>query len=171
MRSTLRGTLVAVVAGAVSVVLTVGSTTSEAAPSAHPTDDPSLSYAVEGFEYPNAAKILKERGIALRKGDGHILLSDCAVTQDIVVNTNNLDNVDRGKYCFKVTGSGKSGQLTLEIPKVISITAGNYLVQASLTTEGLTTEVGVSKYDTTVVGQGVNPTGNPAVLVKLRVKG
>lgn len=171
MRSLLRGTLVAAAAGAASVALAVSSTTSAAAPSTSPAGDSALSYAVEGFEYPNAAKILKERGIALRKGDGHILLSDCAVTQDIVVNTNNLDNVDRGKYCFKVTGTGKAGQLTLEIPKVISITAGNYLVQASLTTEGLTTEVGVSKYDTTVVGQGVNPTGNPAVLVKLRVKG
>ncbi|GAA0386248.1 hypothetical protein [Streptomyces luteireticuli] len=171
MRSTLRGTIVAAVGGAASVVLAIGSTTSAAAPSVNPTGDPSLSYAVEGFEYPNAAKILKERGIALRKGDGHILLSDCSVTQDIVVNTNNLDNVDRGKYCFKVTGTGKTGQLTLEIPKVISITAGNYLVQASLTSDGRTTEVGVPKYDTTVVGQGVNPTGSPAVVVKLRVKG
>ncbi|WP_312018637.1 hypothetical protein [Streptomyces sp. I05A-00742] len=171
MKLLLRGTLVAAVAGAASIALAVGSAISTAAPSARPSGDPALSYAVEGFEYPNAAKILKERGIALRKGDGHILLSDCAVTQDIVVNTNNLDNVDRGKYCFKVKGTGKSGQLTLEIPKVISITAGNYLVQASLTTEGRTTEVGVSKYDTAVVGQGANPTGNPAVLVKLRVKG
>ncbi|MGI5336743.1 hypothetical protein ACQEVS_04750 [Streptomyces sp. CA-181903] len=171
MRSLLRGTRVAVSTGVASVALVVGATTSTAAPSTVPAGNPALSYAVEGFEYPNAANILKERGIALRKGDGHILLSDCAVTQDIVVNTNNLDNVDRGKYCFKVTGTGKTGQLTLEVPKVISITAGNYLVQASLTSEGQTTEVGVPKYDTTVVGQGANPTGNPAVLVKLRVKG
>ncbi|MFB6572837.1 hypothetical protein, partial [Streptomyces noursei] len=134
-------------------------------------DSAAPPYAVETFEYPGAAKILKERGIALRKGDGHIVLADCYASQDIVVNSTELNNVDRGRYCFKVTGTGKTGYLTLEIPDVITIAAGDYLVQANLTADGQTTSVKVSKNDTKSVGEGTNPPGNRSVLVELRVTG
>ncbi|WP_372407415.1 hypothetical protein [Streptomyces luteireticuli] len=128
---------------------------------------------METFEYPNAAKILKERGITLHKGDGHILLADCGLTQDIVVLSTRIDepNPDRGRYCFKVTGTGRSGYLSLEIPKVISISTGDYLVRANVTADGRTTTVDVPRNETKPVGQGTNPPGSPAVLVDLRVTG
>ncbi|MEU2854977.1 hypothetical protein [Streptomyces syringium] len=165
----LRRKLLAGVAGIV-VVGTVG-TAVNAAAAPGPADGATQSYAVETFDYPNAAKILKERGIALRKGDGHILLADCAATHDIVVSTTALDNVDRGRYCFKVTGTGKTGYLTLEIPKVVTIGTGDYNVQAKLTADSETTTVDVPKNDMTSVGQGTQKGGGPAVLVELRVTG
>ncbi len=158
--------------GAASAVL--GSSalfTATAAP--NPGGDAPLPSAVETFEYPNAAKILKERGIALRKGDGHILLSDCAATTDIVVWSSRIEepNPDRGQYCFKVTGSGKAGYLSLEIPKVYRIATGDYAVRASLTADGRTQDINVAKNDGESVGQATNPPGSPTVLVELRITG
>ncbi|RLU87633.1 hypothetical protein CTZ27_23050 [Streptomyces griseocarneus] len=128
---------------------------------------------METFEYPNAAKILKERGIALRKGDGHILLSDCATTSDIVVwsNRNEEPNPDRGKYCFKVTGSGKSGYLSLEIPKVFLVSTGDHAVRASLVADGKSWDIDVAKNDGKSVSQGSPSPGSATVLVELRVTG
>ncbi|MGO4463813.1 hypothetical protein AB4039_42145, partial [Streptomyces sp. M-16] len=40
--------------------------------------DEGPGYAIEDFGYPNADKILAERGITLKRGDGHIVLADCA---------------------------------------------------------------------------------------------
>ncbi|MEV5506812.1 hypothetical protein [Streptomyces orinoci] len=130
-------------------------------------------FAVETFEYPNAAKILQEQGIALRSGDGHILLADCKVSADIQVFTSqdHPGQTDRGKYCFKVTGSGKSGYLKLEIPKVFNVATGDYAVRASVTAEGKTQTVNVAKNDFEAVGQGVDPKAQPTVLVELRVTG
>ncbi|MCC3774088.1 hypothetical protein K6I33_002307 [Streptomyces sp. UNOB3_S3] len=134
-------------------------------------DEEQLSYAVENFEYPNAAKILQERGIILRKGDGHIVLGDCKTDEDIVVNSTSVNNADRGRYCFKVTGTGKTGYLTLEIPKVVTISAGDYAVRAKVTADSQTTTVDVPKNEMTSVGQGTTRPGGPAVLVELRVTG
>ena len=41
-------------------------------------------YAIEDFGYPNADKILAEQNIALKRGDGHILLADCASGTDLL---------------------------------------------------------------------------------------
>ncbi|RKN75755.1 hypothetical protein D7231_08575 [Streptomyces klenkii] len=82
--------------------------------------------AVETFEYPGAAKILKERGIRLDRGDGHILLADCKASKDIMIlaRTTTDTSEDRGRYCFRVTGNGKKGYLALEIPKAFMIMTG-----------------------------------------------
>ncbi|WKU47547.1 hypothetical protein Q3V23_27740 [Streptomyces sp. VNUA116] len=134
-------------------------------------DDSDIPSAVETFEYPDSAKILKERGIALHKGDGHILLTDCSASRDIIVMSTRTDepNPDRGRYCFKVTGTGKTGYLALEIPKVFRISTGDYAVRAMVNADGKTTEVRLGKQDGEGVGQGTNPPGSPAVLVELRV--
>ncbi|MEV4868486.1 hypothetical protein [Streptomyces syringium] len=165
--------LIACVIGAVSVV--VGGSTLGVATAAtpQPVGDGGLRPAVETFDYPNAAKILKERGIALRKGDGHILLADCKVSEDIVVLSTRIEepNPDKGTFCFKVTGSGKTGYLSLEIPKVHNISTKDFSVRASLTADGQTQNVNVAKNDMEVVGQGHDPLGSPTVLVELRVTG
>ncbi|WP_327738994.1 hypothetical protein [Streptomyces nojiriensis] len=41
-------------------------------------------YAIEDFGYPNADRILAEQKITLKRGDGHILLADCASATDLL---------------------------------------------------------------------------------------
>ncbi|MEV0374200.1 hypothetical protein AB0I10_31090 [Streptomyces sp. NPDC050636] len=138
-------------------------------------DDVSPPYAVETFDYPNAAKILKEQGILLRKGDGHIVLADCRNpdSKDIQVLTSvkHPGQTMQGRYCFKVTGTGKIGYLTLELPQVYNIMTGDVAVQADLTSAGETQSVDVPKNAIKGVGPGANPPAGPTVLVALRVKG
>ncbi|OKI07317.1 hypothetical protein A6A06_35990 [Streptomyces sp. CB02923] len=143
-----------------------------AAPAAGEDDD--FPYAVETFDYPNAAKILKEQGIALRKGDGHILLTDCLdPDKDIQVSTSfqHPGQTLPGRYCFKVTGTGKSGYLSLEVPAVYSVMTGDVSVRASLTADGRTESVDVGKNVTKGLGTGATPPGTPPYLVELRVTG
>lgn len=157
-----------------SVTAAVGiSTLNVASASPDPASDDSLSFTAETFAYPNAAKILKERGIILRKGDGHIILADCSASRDIEVLSTRTDepNPDRGRFCFKVTGTGKAGYLALEIPKVHHLSTGDFAIHASLTADGKTQEVSVPKYDDASVGEGTKVPGSPTVLVELRVAG
>lgn len=152
-------------AGVVAVTsLCSGALAPEAVADPSPAGESPLSSAVETFNYPNAAKILKEKGIALRKGDGHILLADCNVSKDIQVFST---HTDEGRYCFRVTGSGKSGYLSLEIPDSFIVMVGDYAVRASVTSEGVTSTVEVPKNKQRSVGEGEG--GSPAVLVELRV--
>ncbi|MER6023264.1 hypothetical protein ABT141_34865, partial [Streptomyces anulatus] len=89
--------------------------------------DETPGYAVEDFNYPQADKILAEQGIALKRGDGHIVLVECAGGTGLIeVWARRQDNK---KICFRVTGN--SGWLTMEIPAVHSIKGNDY------TTEGL----------------------------------
>ncbi|MEU7597675.1 hypothetical protein AB0B79_32275 [Streptomyces sp. NPDC039022] len=138
-------------------------------------EDDALPYIVETFDYPNAAKILKEQGIALRKGDGHIVLANCLDPdgQDIQVTTSISypGQPVPGQYCFKVTGTGKSGYLTLEIPEVYNIMTGDVSIQASLTADKKTESVKVDKNTVHGFGAGATPPGTPPVLVELRVTG
>ncbi|MGK5730679.1 hypothetical protein [Streptomyces sp. URMC 124] len=125
-----------------------------------------LPTAVETFEYPGAAKILKERGIRLESGDGHILLTDCKAGEaDISVYTKQRDEINQGRICFKVTGNGKKGYLALEIPDVIGIAAGKYGTWASV--GGPTGMVNVPANDIKAVGEPA--WGKPATLVALQV--
>lgn len=158
----------------VSAVAVFGiSTFNVASASPDPVSDEALSFTTETFAYPNAEKILKERGIVLRKGDGHIVLADCTVSRDIEVLSTRREepNPDKGRFCFKVTGTGKTGYLALEIPKVHHLSTGDFAVKASLTADGKTQEVSVDKYDDASVGEGTKVPGSPTVLVELRVTG
>ncbi|MGK5549064.1 hypothetical protein ACSNOH_30675 [Streptomyces sp. URMC 127] len=147
-------------AGAAAVVL------GAAAPGIAAGDDTTLPSAVETFEYPGAAKILKERGIRLNSGDGHILLTDCkAGPADITVYTKQRDEINQGRICFKVTGNGKKGYLSLEIPDVIGIAAGKYGTWASV--GGPTGMVNVPANDFKAVGESA--WGEPATLMALQV--
>ncbi|MCQ8773447.1 hypothetical protein [Streptomyces telluris] len=94
-----------------------------------PGDD-TLPHAIETLDYPGAAKIYKERGIKLGRGDGHLILGDCKTVSDIVVFTDKQDGPDQGKHCFKVTGSGKTARLTLRIEGVTAVSAGRYDIKA-----------------------------------------
>ncbi|GAA2920259.1 hypothetical protein GCM10020221_15590 [Streptomyces thioluteus] len=65
--------------------------------------DDEMPFAVEKFEYPGAAKILQERGITLRKGDGRILLADCSASHDVMVKSRT------GQQGLLLHGQGQAG--------------------------------------------------------------
>ncbi|MCF3104384.1 hypothetical protein IPZ58_22705 [Streptomyces roseoverticillatus] len=113
--------------GAAAVVL--GAAAPGMAAGTEPGDD-ALPHTVETLDYPGAAKIYKERGIKLGRGDGHLILGDCKTVSDIVISTDKQDGPDQGKYCFKVTGSGKTARLTLRIEGVTAVSAGRYDIKA-----------------------------------------
>ncbi|MFF7684757.1 hypothetical protein ACFZB6_01220 [Streptomyces syringium] len=160
-------------ASAIASVSALGIATAAPTPASASADDATPPSAVETFKYPNAEKILKEQGIVLRKGDGHILLADCKVSKDIQVGTSLIHpgQSEQGTYCFKVTGTGKSGYLSLEIPTVYNIMTGDVAVKANLIAEGKSQTVAVPKNDGVGVGTGAPVPGAPPVLVELRVTG
>ncbi|MCF1506083.1 hypothetical protein [Streptomyces glomeratus] len=126
--------------------------------------------AVEDYGYPSADRILVEKGIKLKQGDGHILLADCdQAAQQIRVMTVKDDSVGRqGTYCFRTIG--KTGRLTLELPRVFFIEAADHPVSADLTANGATTTVNVPKGESQSVGEGTGG-GARSVLLELRVTG
>ncbi|MEU6367599.1 hypothetical protein ABZ876_18115 [Streptomyces sp. NPDC046931] len=136
--------------------------------SASPTEpaptDTGMPSAVETYDYPGAAKIQAEQKITLKRGDGHILLTDCASAFDIKVESRTA-----GMYfCFKV--SGKQGFLTMELPDAYGIWTQDHPVQATLDTGGKETVVNAPKNDYTPVGEA-GDTSKRSVLVELRVTG
>ncbi|MEW2581539.1 hypothetical protein [Streptomyces syringium] len=123
-----------------------------------------MAFAVERFEYPEAAKILKEQGIVLRKGDGRILLTECATAHDIKVKS----RVGQKDFCFAV--KGKQGHLILELQQAYGIWTEDHPVQAKITVDGKDTIIDAPKNDYKPFGEAVDP-AKPAVLLELRVTG
>ena len=78
-------------------------------------------YAVEDFNYPGADQILAERGIELKRGDGHIVLVDCTGENLLRVSARGQSNQ---AVCFRVTGS--SGWLSLELPAAFLVRTNSY---------------------------------------------
>ncbi|MGF1429854.1 hypothetical protein [Kitasatospora sp. LaBMicrA B282] len=158
---------VVLVAGTVAMAAADSGTGAAAKPAARAVqaaDTAQPPSVVEDFEYPGAARIAKEKGIALKRGDGHILLKDCTGKENIQVLTRT--DAD-GKLCFQVVG--KSGYLALEVPEVFALQTQERAVQAKLTAEGKTQVVDVAKDQLKGVGEGVGAA--PTVLVELRVTG
>jgi hypothetical protein len=133
---------------------------------------------VEDFAYPNAASILKDKGIKLIKGDGHVTLADCADSSpQIRISTVKGETGDQQAiYCFQATA--KSGYLTLELPHVFYLRAADHPFTASLTPQdpvqgtpaGPTQQVDVAKGGIKSVGEGT-AAGTPTTLVEIRVTG
>ncbi|WP_329218436.1 hypothetical protein OG352_19175 [Streptomyces sp. NBC_01485] len=126
--------------------------------------------AVEGYGYPGADKILAEKGIKLKKGDGRILLADCdqAVPQIRVLTIGDPAAGRADTYCFKALG--KTGRLALELPRVFGLETTDHPISADLTAGGQTTSVDVAKDGWASVGEGTQG-GARSVLVELRVTG
>ncbi|MGI5451280.1 hypothetical protein ACQEVM_37060 [Streptomyces sp. CA-243310] len=126
-----------------------------------------MPYAVEDFAYPGAAQIEQQQGIKVDRGNGQLVLVDCAQPWDVMVET----RVSGGRnYCFDALGA--NGYLTVEIPSAFGIWTESNAVQAKLTAEGKTTTVEVPKNSVKPVGEGDGTTGNkPSILVELRITG
>ncbi|MEG8279299.1 hypothetical protein [Streptomyces sp. AHA2] len=131
---------------------------------------PTPPVAIEDYKYPGADRIMAEKGIKLKQGDGRILLAECdQAAQQIRVMTVEDGSVGRqGTYCFRALG--KTGRLTLELPRVFAMEAADHPLSADLTANGKTTTVNVPQGGFESVGEGTVG-GARSVLVELRVTG
>ncbi len=124
--------------------------------------DEAPGYAVENFNYPQADKILAEKNIVLKRGDGHITLADC------VTDTGQLEVQarDKSKVCFDVKGT--SGWLTLELPSVYLIKGNNYATEADLTVGTEEQTYDIEKNTWTPVGESTDDQAREWTLLELR---
>ncbi|WP_415947924.1 hypothetical protein [Streptomyces sp. KLOTTS4A1] len=119
-------------------------------------------YAVEDYNYPDADKILAEQDIVLKRGDGHIVLADCAAGTDL------LKFLARGHadVCFEVTAD--EGWLTLELPAVHGVrTDDSANTHLEMTAEGDRVEYDIPASTWKGVGESVD--GREHLLVEIRV--
>lgn len=124
-----------------------------------------MTPAIEDFAYPNAEQILAEKKITLKRGDGHIVLTDCAKPYNILVES----RTGQEQFCFKF--SGKQGYLTMEVAEAYGIwEEGGHSVQAKITADGQQSVVNLKKDDFTTLGEAGN-SEKRSVLVELRFTG
>ncbi|CAL9408813.1 MULTISPECIES: hypothetical protein [Streptomyces] len=164
-RALLRRTLPVCVAAGVASILVFGSGGSPdaAAQATVPAADEAPGYAVEDFNYPQADKILAEKGIRLKRGDGHIVLAECkSGTNQLEVWS--YESVEA--ICFNV--SGNSGWLTMEIPSVFGIRGNDFNTEVDMTTEGEEKTFDVEKNLWTAVGQTADEEGRDFALLEIR---
>ncbi|QPK50792.1 hypothetical protein H4W23_30455 [Streptomyces gardneri] len=119
-------------------------------------------YAIEDFAYPNADKILTDRGITLKRGDGHIELADCAGATDLLEVWSRAND----KICFRVTGT--TGYLTLEIPAVFAVRGNSFATQVDMTTGTEEKTFDVSRNAWTPVGESADDQGRDFMLMEIR---
>jgi hypothetical protein len=125
--------------------------------------DAAPGYAVEDYNYPQADKILAERDIVLKRGDGHIVLADCSSETGLM----EVWARSKDKVCFKVTGN--SGWLTLEIPSVYGIKGSvDQEAQVDMTVGTEEKSFDVAKNTFTAVGESADEQGRNHVLVEIR---
>ena len=164
-RALLRRALsVCAAAGVASIVVFgSGSSPDAAAQTTVPAADEAPGYAVEDFDYPQADQIFAEKGIRLKRGDGHIVLADCkSGTNQLEISS--YESVEL--ICFNV--SGNSGWLTLEIPSVFGIRGNDFNTQVDMTTEGEKKSFDVEKNLWTAVGQTADEEGRDFALLEIR---
>ncbi|MGW8327835.1 hypothetical protein ACWGLE_08060 [Streptomyces sp. NPDC055897] len=143
-----------------------------AVPAAAQAATAEMPSAVEDFSYPGAAKILAEQGITLKRGDGRIMLSDCAAPWDIKVK----GRTDTSSVVFCFTVSGSAGYLALEMPKAFGMWTKDHPVQATLTAlddgekQVINAPAGTPSLPLPYTTMGeTSPTGKISTLVELRV--
>ncbi|MGX1368558.1 hypothetical protein RKD19_003917 [Streptomyces canus] len=159
-RKRLMGTaLAALAAGTLAWTATAG----DGAPAdPAPVAGEAPGYAVENFDYPQADKILAERNILLKRGDGHITLATCASgTGQLEVQAR-----DKSKVCFDVKGN--SGWLTLEIPSVYLIRGNDYTTEADMTVGTEEKSYEIAKNTWTPVGESADEQAREWTLLELR---
>ncbi|MFI6448531.1 trypsin-like serine protease [Kitasatospora sp. NPDC050543] len=117
--------------------------------------------AVEGFSYPDAAKVLAQRNITLKTGDGHIVLDDCGSAPDVVELYTRAAKPSH--VCFKITDS--TGYLAVEIPGVYLMKGdGHSTIKARLNTAGKTTTLDLPKRTWAGIGESL---GDESTLLEL----
>ncbi|MEU8665279.1 hypothetical protein [Streptomyces anulatus] len=133
-------------------------------------DMPSL---VEDFIHPGAERILQDRKIVLKRGDGNIMLKPgngeggmnaCLGANNVFVES----RLDKQGFCFVTTGT--TGYLTMEIPDAFFLWTQDQPMQATVTADGKTTVYKAPENDVTEIGETDTPGGEKrSVLVELRI--
>ncbi|MER6494345.1 hypothetical protein [Streptomyces griseorubiginosus] len=150
----------ALTAGALAWVAVTGSGGASGATA--PVAGEAPGYAVENFNYPQADKILAEKKILLKRGDGHITLADCTSgTGQLEVQAR-----DKSKVCFDVKGT--SGWLTLELPSVYLIRGNDYSTEADMTVGSEQQSYDIAKNTWTPVGESADEQAREWTLLELR---
>ncbi|MFJ9318506.1 hypothetical protein [Streptomyces globisporus] len=117
---------------------------------------------VEDYVYPQAEKIKEERGIVLKRGDGHIILAECGSSSDLMV----VYSRTTGQTCFRTIG--KIGYLSVEIPAVYGIKgSSSHKTDVTLTVEESEQKVALAKDEWKGVGQSTDPQGRDHTLIEL----
>ncbi|MDQ0761702.1 hypothetical protein [Streptomyces canus] len=150
----------AVGAGALAWLVMAGAPAATGGTSAVADEAP--GYAVENFDYPGADKILAERNITLKRGDGHIVLADCASQTGLL----EVWARSHDKVCFRVTGN--SGWLTLEIPSVYGVKGNDYATTVDMTVADEEKSYDVEENAWTAVGESADEQGREFMLVEIR---
>ncbi|MDF9803003.1 mannose/fructose-specific phosphotransferase system component IIA [Streptomyces sp. HB372] len=157
-------TAMAVATGSLAWLVLAGGASVAADGPAVAVADEAPGYIVEDFAYPLADKILAEQRILLKRGDGHIVLADCASGTGLIeVWARRLDNK---KICFRVTGN--SGWLTMEIPAVHSIKGNDYTTEVDMTVGSEKKSFDILKNEWTSVGESADEQGREHMLVEIR---
>ncbi|MFI2610922.1 hypothetical protein [Kitasatospora sp. NPDC018619] len=171
--SRFRTSLLVGATGALIAGIGVASLTAAEAAGGTGSADPAMPVAVEDFQHPGAERLLLERQITLRQGDGHIWLkegqnnavpTDCQASNEIFIES----RLDKRGYCF--TTNSKTGYLAMELPDVYGIWTEDRAVSAKLTAAGQEKQVDVAPNSIAPVGESL-PGGKRSVLVELRVMG
>ncbi|MFI1975989.1 hypothetical protein [Streptomyces wedmorensis] len=121
-------------------------------------------YAIEDFGYPDADRILAERGITLKRGDGHIVLADCTGGTDLLELWSRHRANDR--VCFRVTGT--TGYLSLEIPGVYAARGNSYSTVIDMTTGTEEKSFDVTRNTWTPVGESADDQSRDFTLMEIR---
>ncbi|MGW7378714.1 hypothetical protein [Streptomyces sp. NPDC054794] len=166
------GAVAAACAGAVALasVSSPSSATAHHAGNRHASADRATTvvdgapgYAVEDYNYPGADAIKAQKGIVLKRGDGHITLVDCASGTGLM----EVYSRKSEKSCFRATGP--SGYLSLEIPSVYGVKGeADHEADVKLTTDGATQSIDVGKGEWKAAGEAADPDGRAFVLVEIR---
>ncbi len=170
----IRTTLIAAAAVAGVAVISGTATAITSAATTGAASDDGQPGLVEDYSYPGADKILRDRGITLVSGDGHIVLVDCPGHTGVieVYSTHNPADhaADPAHYCFQVTGP--TGDLKLSIPYAFQAKGDDqeaHNVQATVTVKGAPSTVNVDTHGWTGFGEGAGQ--DAATLVELKVTG
>ncbi|MFD9486701.1 LamG-like jellyroll fold domain-containing protein [Streptomyces sp. NPDC059991] len=120
---------------------------------------------VEDFAYPDAEKIRQEKGIVLKRGDGHIVLAECGTSTGLM----EVWPREREKICFRT--NGPTGYLSLEIPSVYLVKASrDAAASVTLTAPDQTTQhIKIPKNTVQGVGEADDPQERDHMLVEIRI--
>ncbi|MEV4948987.1 hypothetical protein [Streptomyces sp. NPDC053755] len=135
------------------------------APRALATEDVP-GFVAEEFGYPNADSILREKGIVLKRGDGHITLAECGSETGLLQIMRRPE--DAYPVCFKVTGN--SGFLTVEIPSVYGVKGNDYDTTVDMTVGTEQKSFAVNPNQWTAVGETTDPEAREYMLVEIRTQ-
>ncbi|MFF3195489.1 hypothetical protein [Streptomyces misionensis] len=120
-------------------------------------------YAIEDFNYPGADRVQQDKGIVLKRGDGHIVLAECG-SQDGLMEIWLRYRQDH--VCFRVTGN--SGYLSLEIPAVYAVrSAADQSSDVTMTVDDQEAQYSIPKGAAKPVGESTDPDGRDFTLLEI----